>query len=63
MQEVFIYFSLRRCDPYQVPRDSLNSFQNTPKALTNVQNILLKITNLTLSVPLKIHLLDQMEIS
>ncbi len=31
-------FSLRRCEPYQVPRDSLNSFQNTPKAFTNIHN-------------------------
>lgn len=30
-------FSLRRCQPDQVQRDSLNSFQNTPKAGSNVR--------------------------
>jgi len=28
----FLRFSLRRSNPYQVQRDCLNSFQNTPKA-------------------------------
>ena len=31
-----IRFSLRRSQPHQVQRDSLNSFQNTPKAETKV---------------------------
>ena len=38
IKEVFICFSLRRCNPYQVQRDSLNSFQNTPKAFPKIQN-------------------------
>ena len=32
-------FSLRRSKPHQVQRDSLNSFQNTPKAFTKVHII------------------------
>lgn len=29
-------YSLRWCEPHQVQRDSLNSFQNTPKATVKV---------------------------
>ena len=32
----YVCFSLRRYKPNQVQRDYLNSFQNTPKAITNV---------------------------
>lgn len=37
MKLYFIRFSLRRYQPYQVQRDSLNSFQNTPKARGKVR--------------------------
>ena len=34
---VILNFSLRRCKPNQVQRDSLNSLQNTPKANSNLR--------------------------
>lgn len=43
--EETLTFSLRRCEPYQVQRDSLNSLQNTPKAAVKVMIIFLESTD------------------
>jgi hypothetical protein len=38
--EETLTYSLRRCEPYQVQRDYLNSFRNTPKAVAKIVKLI-----------------------